>query len=216
MEHLNEKRDSWLVWSLFVCLVLALSLSLTGCGKKKKSSGIATTPPATTNDPANPSCTDCGKYTDELAAGLNLAYKTAGINFEMSLVTYAPSSNANNTGAYSGPVYVKGFLKVLNEVTLFAPHGAVCTLKAGDYEVYSKQAGGQFSNANAFELSNIQAEIKHKSSGEKFQLTLQSIEYDQAQQRTFKEGSKSYNYPLSFWGQTYFCGSKSIFFPKGG
>lgn len=214
MEHLHAKKDSWLAWSLFVCLILALSLSTAACGKKKKSSGIATTP--TTEDPVDPSCTDCGTYTDELAAGLNLGYKTAGINLEMSLVTYAPSSNANNNNAYTGPVYVEGFLKVLNDVTLFSQMGAVCTLKAGDYDVYSVQAGGQYSNAATFELSNVQLKIKHRSNGEEFPVLLHSVEYTQSTQRTFNEGGTNYQYPLSFWGQTYFCGSKSIFFPMGG
>lgn len=205
MEQLNHKKDSWLVWSFLTCLILALSLTLTGCGKKKKGGSTVSTPAPTQPGPHNCTSSNCGNYTDEIAAGLNQSYQTGFANLSMSLVVYAPGSNANNQGYYNGPVYVTGFLRVVQGNFIG------CQLPAGDYDLYSTQAGGQYSSSQStFNLNQIQATLKNRSSGATFPITLEYIEFKVHAQR---QGPDGYLYPLSFYGQTWFCGNTSVFFP---
>jgi hypothetical protein len=206
MEQLNAKKDSWLAWSVFVVMALALSMSLTACGggKKKGSTGSGKTPNTPTT--ASPSCSNCKGYTDELAAGLNLSRKTYVDDMEVSLVVFAPSSNKDNNGPYNGPVYVEGMAKI-NKANYVG-----CQIPAGTYYIYATQAGGTYSsNYMPFNLNNIQAELVKKGDSKvKFPLTIGYVEF---KSHTKRKGPDGYNYQLSFYGDMYFCNNTTVHFP---
>lgn len=204
MEHLHTKKDSWLTWSLFVCLILALSLSTAACGKKKKSSGIATTPPKAA-DPVTPGCTDCGEYSKVIDSGLNLT-KGQGY-FEMSLTVNAPSSAAI---PYNGAVAVKGHLKVLKPY--ITQYGQI---QVGEYKVYTKTANGSYGiHQGPFHLMNVQAYIKgtSSSSAPEIPLVIQGLDFKNYPDRTVTEGGKSYIYNGTFYGNVSFGGNPSFTF----
>jgi hypothetical protein len=205
MEQLNAKKDSWVAWSLLICLALALSLSMTACAKKKGSSASTPTDPSV----ISPSCTDCGTYTTELMAALNLSRNTAVDQMQMSLVVFAPASAATSA-SYNGGVFVKGYLKMQKQANYVG-----CTIPAGEYVIQSVQAGGTYSNQNTFELSSVQAQIvKTDDANVKFPLTIDYLSFNTVTQRNFTEGSATYGYQASFYGQTYICANNTgLFFP---
>ena len=207
MEQLNTKKDSWLAWSLFVCLVLALSMTLTACGGKKNSGRTGSTPAKDDDVIVDHDCSTCGSYKKLVDAGLNLSHQQFGY-FLMSLNVYGTSTP--DTG-YNGKVKVEGYIKVLQ------PYYTSCgMIPKGNYKVRSVDDNATYSvSQTTFNLTNARTEIIVDKV--KVPFTLAGIEFENYSQRNFKEGSKTYIYNGSFYGTAFFCNNyneQTTFMPE--
>ena len=188
METLNQKRDSWTAWILFVSLFFVAAMMLTGCGDKKKKGTPASAPG--NGRIVHPNCTDCSSYTDQLLTAAN-ASMDDGVDFAIAL--YSP--DAGNSSRYSGPVDVSGYLEV------FSSPITECPFPNGYYRLRVASPNGTYADnqSGTWNLVDLRLEAVHDD-GTIVELQIPYMEFYDAQTVV---GADGYEYANTLRGEIY-------------
>ncbi|MCB0411828.1 MAG: hypothetical protein KDD22_04840 [Bdellovibrionales bacterium] len=190
---------------LFAALsMVALSLTLTGCGGKKNDATVSnrtqlgSSPHAYGNN-----CTNCSGYTAKITAAF-AQYKSQLGDFDMGITLYAPNQYAQSVANYSGPVVIGGSVRIRSL--------SGCYLPPGDYEIVGSQVSGSFGwKQSPFHLQNGQAVLQSRTTNQNYTVPLQFqyLEFDEGQ--SFRWEVDGLVYDNRFWGQLNLCNTLQIF-----
>lgn len=155
METLNNKRDSWLSWTLFAGLLFVFAVVATGCGGDKKSGGGGPVSGRTPTDGQYQGCPSCPQVSDYLGSAVGYTQGGAA-NMDIGLEMFGgfDAAGGATAGNYQGPMVANGFL----EVRSYNGYSGGCQIPAGYYELHTVAEGQWTGNNGTWDFTGLRME----------------------------------------------------------